>query len=85
MCGAQAWNLLLSFSMFVSPSVSPSVRPSVRLSRRRARCLLFARLSSSAACLRTAGTLAPEPVPPLSLFIQLYYRLFNGQALRQLS
>ena len=49
----------LSISLFVSPS-------SVRLSRRRARYLLFARLSSSAACLRTAGTLAPEPVPPLS-------------------
>ena len=44
-------------------SVSLPVRPS----RRRARCLLFACLSSSAACLRTVGALAPESVPPLSL------------------
>ena len=56
-----------SLLQFVRQSVCLSVRSSVRPSRRRARCLLFARLSSSAACLHTAGTLAPEPVPPLSL------------------
>ena len=51
----------------VCSSVRQSVRQFVRPSRRRARCLLFAHLLSSAACLCTTGTLAPEPVPPLSL------------------
>ena len=44
-----------------------SVRPSVRQSHRRVRYLSLVCLSSSAACLRIAGTLAPEPVSPLSL------------------
>ena len=48
-------------------SVRSFVRLSANQSHRRASGLSLVHLSSSAACQCTAGTLAPEPVPPLSL------------------